>query len=87
MGTENPSAEHWLGADVPLDQAHEWIAARVPDRPAGESPEVAALRHCAACGSAIFPPPGAGEKAPGAFGFDWHDFCFESYPFLGRTRY
>jgi hypothetical protein len=71
-----------------LEQAHDWIAARIPPRPADEPEEDAALPHCAGCSGAIYHTPGArGEKTPGAFGFDWHDFCFETHPFPGRTRY
>jgi hypothetical protein len=51
-------------------------------------PEDASLPHCAACGGAIYPAPGAvGERAAGNLGFDWHDFCVESYPFPGRKGY
>jgi hypothetical protein len=89
VSTENPAETRaWIGADVPPEQAREWIAARIPPIPTDEPAEDASLPHCAACGGAIYHTPGAGGgKTPGAFGFDWHDFCTENYPFRGRKRY
>jgi hypothetical protein len=88
MGTENPAGSAWIGAEIPPEQAREWIAGRIPPIPADEPAEDASLPHCAACGGAIYPAPLAiGERSPGPFGFDWHDFCVENYPFPGRMRY
>ena len=85
---EDTESAAWIGANVPPEQAREWIAARIPPIPADEPPEDASLPHCAACGRAIYPSPDAvGERSPGPFGFDWHNFCVENYPFPGRARY
>ena len=88
-----PEQHKWPGADVPPEEAADWIRERMPDPPPNEPETVDAgrmgilanLGPCAACGRGVYGP--FPEAVCQAFGFLWHDSCAEAYPFPGRNAY
>jgi hypothetical protein len=79
----------WPGAEVPPEQARDWIRARMPPSPPDEPKRLPdGRRHlgpCAACGRGVY---GRDRRAVCfEYGFVWHDRCAEDYPFPGRSAY